>query len=869
VTVTVVETPVQTAAEAVSDDEGTEIWDIDEPHKLTPDFANRTKTPMVPSEAVLVEEPVVERASVVSVVNNAAMKSILGSDWLANKRQQFYANLGIPLPAKYADKEEQHHDAHPPESLTKQTISDLIDHAQPDPRDKLRAFLCNTEPEEANPQKATPEPLKDAELAFLEEDMESVECSSSASRWTELNPFTIHNLPDRYFEIRRIIFTEVRPEIYGISGIFSQISCGLIQSVTYDRENGIITVLFVEALSAREQFIRWFNRGVTLPPGEIGKCDDNPGNNITLPLGIFVWTPESEPMDANLRKSIYDSNATRVLALTGKVDELDVEKFQQEILAVIYEDSRGHNLDFRDVFESIETRMDPPRMLIKFTGLKHSVLIRRFIRENQDYAGIEVRFGKDPCDYKDLTSKLKAAGVLDDPAKAQELFGTRIGTSPLVFDDSYVDPDDLPLGPHDSQFDPQFQGRLDSQFDSQLESQYLKPQSPQAEVGVENMPGNNAQGAVPRTPPAHKPGDRMMQDRMAVQPFSHPVPDPTALTHVVKEEETEGVLREMWDRGLIGERSLMAKGLLPKEEPKWEAPDEDEDPVLPLTPVFNDQEPVPMQYPPFTPRETPAPIMTERAPAALFRGSTWPVQTLESATSQAHWSSGETHAIRAYRAAQKEKLELSSPQRLTPLTPPVAPKPAAPSSFKGEPRHFSARTVLLIGLPNKTTYPELGRYIKGGPVDTIRINEHEHSALVIFVYAKDMQAYQKFLQTTDIKIRGNKLMPMKPQQKYLIDMSLREPEEILARGWTRCIFLEGLPLGITTDALRRDLNGIVGIKLDYQKIEVQGLCARVWTTAITTALALREGLRTHYKYTGVHFSFEMDPCDAHPMTINR
>jgi hypothetical protein len=196
---------------------------------------------------------------------------------------------------------------------------------------------------------------------------------------------------------------------------------------------------------------------------------------------------------------------------------------------------------------------------------------------------------------------------------------------------------------------------------------------------------------------------------------------------------------------------------------------------------------------------------------------------------------------------------------------------AVPSNSEGEFQPlligFFARMIFLNGLPPKITYPELCKYVKGGPIDTIRIFEKDHSAFVIFLRAKDKEAYEKFLETNEVKIRGSKLMQMPWDQKYLNNLRLLQPDEIFQRGWTRCIFLQGIPAGTSLEMLRRDLMSIIGIKLDFQKIEVRGVCAKVWNTDVTTALALRDGLMKHNKYSGIYISFEKDPCDAPPSTI--
>jgi hypothetical protein len=191
----------------------------------------------------------------------------------------------------------------------------------------------------------------------------------------------------------------------------------------------------------------------------------------------------------------------------------------------------------------------------------------------------------------------------------------------------------------------------------------------------------------------------------------------------------------------------------------------------------------------------------------------------------------------------------------------VIPKP------KVEPQLFSARTVLLVGLPPKITYTELGWYVKGGQIDTVRIFEKEHSALVIFLYAKDAEPYQKFLKEAEIKFRGCRIWPTKPQEKHFNNTRLRQPDEIKLRGWSRCILVDNLPAGTTVEGLKRDLKKIIGVELDYEKFELKGISARLWTTAIVTAMALKDGLLAHPKYKEVYISYEKDPCDANLLTI--
>jgi hypothetical protein len=52
----------------------------------------------------------------------------------------------------------------------------------------------------------------------------------------------------------------------------------------------------------------------------------------------------------------------------------------------------------------------------------------------------------------------------------------------------------------------------------------------------------------------------------------------------------------------------------------------------------------------------------------------------------------------------------------------------------------------------------------------------------IFLYAKDAEPYQKFLKEAEIKVRGSRILPTKPQEKHFNNTRLRQPDEIKLRG---------------------------------------------------------------------------------------
>jgi hypothetical protein len=51
--------------------------------------------------------------------------------------------------------------------------------------------------------------------------------------------------------------------------------------------------------------------------------------------------------------------------------------------------------------------------------------------------------------------------------------------------------------------------------------------------------------------------------------------------------------------------------------------------------------------------------------------------------------------------------------------------------------------------------------------------------------------------------------------------------------------VDNLPVSTTVEGLKGDLKKIIGTELDYEKFEVKGISARLWTTAIVNAMASR------------------------------
>jgi len=199
--------------------------------------------------------------------------------------------------------------------------------------------------------------------------------------------------------------------------------------------------------------------------------------------------------------------------------------------------------------------------------------------------------------------------------------------------------------------------------------------------------------------------------------------------------------------------------------------------------------------------------------------------------------------LHALKKAEKSAKEVLSPVAVLPF------------------EHYETRIVSLSGLPEDVSYREFCPFVKGGPVDTIQLDSQEGTAIVVFLRAGDAERFKQYVRMRDLYINGHKLGLDKFPTR-LSNMRLWNPAKVLSDGLSRCLFLEGLPNGSTPESVMGDISGLCssGLRVEYENIQVEGVCGKISTTAISMAYFIRENLNLHPKYTGLRVNYVRDTC---------
>lgn len=228
-----------------------------------------------------------------------------------------------------------------------------------------------------------------------------------------------------------------------------------------------------------------------------------------------------------------------------------------------------------------------------------------------------------------------------------------------------------------------------------------------------------------------------------------------------------------------------------------------------------------------------------------------------------NWAANEQNAIKAYRAAAR-------PDEMVPRSPPVMLAAGMPYYADHIDASFDARMVHFVGLPEGLTYSRLCIYIKGGPVDSIHIEEDQHVATIVFLHTKDAVNYRRHMTANEYYIDGVRLIPSYSVTPRLANMRLWEPERVLREGISRCVFIEGLPNGTTEYLLKQDLRSLNPVvRIDFESIIVEGVCARIATPGVAMGNYVQRSIGMHPKYTGVRVRYEEDYSSAHISTVGK
>jgi hypothetical protein len=569
--------------------------------------------------------------------------------------------------------------------------------------------------------------------------MESISASSSVSHCNPIMPWVENALPEKFELIRELVFSRVPKDVVRLDGVFKQLTTGLVEKVLLNRKARVLRIIYVEPIAAREQYIKFYNRGLYIPKGSAPPQSSASSASsaasgkkaleqyhVLMP-DLFQYSVNSKPLSSQLRDAIYKGNLTRVCRMRGAVQGLSVKKLEEDLFKLV------PNLpkNVHDVFDSIHINEEAGEILVRFTAMVYSARTFNFLKTSKGYYGFIPGYGPDPCNYKPLAEiRQKHEQTPKSTAMVQHKEPNKEEPSQKIPEDN-------------------------------------KPIQPApVKIHIEAYKNPAARGA----------------DNM----------DPAQINYM---------LRQFAERGLISNRVLRARGLLPPAGAKWDKGDD--------TDVKRED---------------------------------------------GNWAALEQNAVRAYRASLKEKNDISA------RAGPTIPDPDTVYARED----YSTRLVCVTGLPSYISYDLFCPYVKGGAVDTVRLNPDEGTAVIIFLRAKDATNYRDYIIANEIYIDNHRMINQNPSLTRLHNMRLWDPVKVLREGLSRCVFVEGIPNGTTPSILKADIASMnPTVRIEYESIVINGVCARVCCPSISMANFIHRNLGSQPKYTGVRVRYEEDFCSGH------
>ncbi|KAF8532956.1 hypothetical protein BDD12DRAFT_867731 [Trichophaea hybrida] len=762
-------------------------WDIDHEKDIIPISVAATTAPAAATTSPVVDDdtdPFSSSQAASGVLQSTVAEStVVKNDkdpWMEEKLKEIFRAVEI----QYSEEEISRYIATPPSVVT--PIQETFDRSIKDETPTRKGNVMSGDTSEETPEltaacddSSVPtdsqgqEDHNKTELTKADDaaeylkamaELETISVSSSVSHCDPIMPWTENALPDKFELIRELIFTKIPVDVVRLENVFKQLTTGLIEKVHLNRKSRVLRIIFVEPLAAREQYIKFYNRGLYIPKGSAPPQSSTSSASsaangkkaleqyhVLMP-NSFEYTANSDPLSSELRDAIYKGHLTRVCRMRGPTEGMSATKLQNDLFKSVPGFPKNH----LDVFDSIHIDEEAGEVLIRFTAMVYSARTFNFLKTSLEYSRYIPDYGPDPCNRKSSTEVR-----LNHKQTPESTVAMASGKT-------------------------------------EAKAQNKEPQEKQSSQGSQEK----------------QPNQEILEDTKVL----HPAPLKSDLKFYTK-PGTGGVdnmnpaqinymLSQLAERGLISNKVLRARGLLPPAGAKWD------------------------------------------------NG----VDSDEAKTEGNNWAAREANAVKAYRASLKERDSISA--RAAPVIPDLDTVYAR--------EDYSTRLVFVAGLPSYITYGMFCPYVKGGAVDTIRLDPEEGTAVIIFLRAKDATNYRDYITVNKIYIDGHRMINQHPSLTRLHNMRLWDPVKVLREGLSRCVFIEGIPNGTIPSTLEADIASMnQTVKIEYESITINGVCARVCCPTISMANFIHRNLCAQPKYTGVRVRYEEDFCMGHISCIGQ
>ncbi|KAL7626901.1 hypothetical protein AAE478_003675 [Parahypoxylon ruwenzoriense] len=166
------------------------------------------------------------------------------------------------------------------------------------------------------------------------------------------------------------------------------------------------------------------------------------------------------------------------------------------------------------------------------------------------------------------------------------------------------------------------------------------------------------------------------------------------------------------------------------------------------------------------------------------------------------------------------------------------------------------RTLVVSGLPDKTTHWEVTSVVQGGLLLDVFLRAADRVALVSFLIEEDAIQFYEHARKNDIYIKNKRVFIKWAERHFHLAAHVASK---IAIGATRNMIIRRCDPRITEDAIRDDLehiHNLVVIKVDFS-----GSSCYIKTNSVHNAMFARTCMMSRAKYKGSKIEWDVDECE--------
>ncbi|KAI5863156.1 hypothetical protein GGS23DRAFT_55538 [Durotheca rogersii] len=166
------------------------------------------------------------------------------------------------------------------------------------------------------------------------------------------------------------------------------------------------------------------------------------------------------------------------------------------------------------------------------------------------------------------------------------------------------------------------------------------------------------------------------------------------------------------------------------------------------------------------------------------------------------------------------------------------------------------RTILLWGLPEKTTYWDVTTIISGGVLVDIFLRATERLAYVSFLHEEDAVRFYEHTLVHNIYIKGKRVLTRWADRQFQLNTHVVGKVRI---GATRNLVIHNCNAGITENTIRDDLEHIHNLAVI--RVDFMGRRCHIKTNSVYNASFAKMCMISRAKYKGSKVEWDVDECE--------